>query len=436
MIISEHVLRANWHKTKASTITIPAGSIITPSARDFLRSQGIEVRYEDENGARPEPEQAAASRPVPAGANAPVAGAKPEHMTHLRGQELIFKTHPVIAWRGQLDRFDCELVETQALLAKAGETGLAARLEEVARRAQQLMAAEVREQPIEFETLLGWTADEIHTMSHQPAAYFGIPHTPMSYQDGWVVARLNSLRSKIREVELYGSRAFTAEDGSCSRPDIILHLNRLSSLFYVLVCQRRSAQAAPRRLTIGVSSRHLHISRQHLEQLFGTGYCLQKRKDLSQPGQFAAEETVTITGPKGRIERVRILGPVRRETQIEVSVTDCFQLGIPPVLRDSGQLDSSGSVTLTGPAGSVCLERGVIVAARHIHLHSDQANAWNLQDGQRVDVRVDSERPAIFPGVLVRVSPEFQGELHLDTDEANAALVRSDTECSLLEVQS
>ncbi|HWR44121.1 hypothetical protein, partial [Sporomusa sp.] len=242
MIISEHVLRANWHKTKSTTITIPQGSIITPSARDFLRSQGIQVQYEGETVLKAEQENApaagvtlltnqgnAASRASAGGTPSP----KPEHMTHLRGKELILKTHPVIAWRGQLDQFGCDLVETQTMLVKAGETKFAAQLEEVALRAQQLMVAEVREQPIEFGTLFGWKADEIREMSHHPDKYFGIPHTPMSYQDGWVVARLNSLRSKIREVELYANRAFTAEDGTCSRPDIILQLNRLSSLFYI-----------------------------------------------------------------------------------------------------------------------------------------------------------------------------------------------------------
>jgi propanediol utilization protein/ethanolamine utilization cobalamin adenosyltransferase len=443
VIISEHILRANWHKTKSSTITIPQGSIITPSARDFLRSQGIQVQYEEEIVLRAEQEKASSIEellPTNQGDAASRASAgrglslKPEHMTHLRGKELILKTHPVIAWRGQLDRFDCELVETQTLLVKAGETKLAAQLEEVVLLAQQLMAAEVKEQHIEFGTLFGWTEAEIRDMSHHPDKYFGIPHTTMSYKDGWIVARLNSLRSKIREVELHANRAFTAEDGTCSRPDIILLLNRLSSLFYVLLCKRRSEQQETKSLKIGISNRHLHLSQQHLELLFGVGYSLKKRKELSQPGQFAAEETVTLAGPKGNIEKVRVLGPVRPETQVEVSATDCFQLGIKPELRDSGQIEGTSGLQLIGPAGTVRLDRGAIVAARHIHLHSDQAKKWNLQDGQRVNVRVDSERPALFPNVLVRVSSQFKGELHLDTDEANAALVKPDTECVIVEV--
>ena len=430
MLISEHELRAKWHKMKSNSFTIPQGSIITPSARDFLRSQGIQVQYTKETGSNQKQE------PIPAVVQTPVLPreSKPEHMTHLRGKELILKTHPVIAWRGQLDQFDCDLVEAQTLLVKAGETKLAAQLEEVALLAQKIMTAEVREQSIEFGTLLGWTAEQIRDMSHHPDKYFGIPHTTMSYQDGWIVARLNSLRSKIREVELYANRAFTAEDGTCSRPDIILLLNRLSSLFYVLICKRRSEKRESKCLAIGISNRHIHLSQKHIDQLFGAGYSLQKHKELSQPGQFAARETVTLVGAKGNIEKVRVLGPVRLKTQVEISVTDCFQLGIKPAVRDSGRIEGTSGVQVNGPAGTVILEHGAIVAARHIHMHSDQAKEWNLQDGQRVTIRVDSERPAIFQNVLVRVSPEFKGELHLDTDEANAALVKPDTKCIILEV--
>ncbi|HEY3423420.1 MAG TPA: phosphate propanoyltransferase [Negativicutes bacterium] len=432
MLISEHELRANWHKSKSNTITIPPGSIITPSARDFLRAQGIQVQHKGEIVLNQKPENNSTQELKPLlNQKTP---SKPEHMTHLRGKELILKNHPVIAWRGQLDQFDCELVETQTLLLKAGESKLAKQLEEVALFAQKIMVAEVREQSIEFGTLFGWKEDQIREMSHHPDKYFGIPHTAMSYQDGWIVARLNRLRSKIREVELYANRAFTDKGGTCSRPDIILLLNRLSSLFYVLICKRRSEKQESKCLAIGISNRHIHLSPKHLELLFGTGYSLQKHKDLSQPGQFAAQENVTLLGPKGSIERVRVLGPVRPETQVEISVTDCFQLGIQPDIRDSGQIEGTSGLKIDGPAGTVVLDRGVIVAARHIHLHSEQAKQWNIEDRQRVNVRINSERPAILQNVLVRVSSEFAGELHLDTDEANGALVKPDTKCIILEV--
>lgn len=432
MIISEHELRANWHKTKLNTITIPQGSIITPSARDFLRSQGIQLEFEGKTVLN-QTTQAVTDKQQDTDLTGE-ASDKAEHMTHLRGKELVLKTHPAIAWRGQLDQFDCLLVETQAMLIQNGERNLAEKLEEVAVLAQKLMAAEVREQPITFGTVLGWTAEQVREMSHYPDKYFGIQHTTMNFRDGWLIARLNCLRAKIREVELYANHAFTDKDGFCSRPDIIFILNRLSSLFYVLICGQRSRLRDVKCLPIGISNRHIHLSSQHMELLFGSGHSLQKRKDLSQPGQFAAEELLTLVGSKGQMEKVRVLGPVRTQTQVEVSVTDCFQLGLKPMVRDSGQLEGTSGVTLIGPEGSVDLKKGVIVAARHIHIHSDQAKEWQLQDGQRVSVQIESERPAILQDVLIRVSPNFTGELHLDTDEANAAFVKSDTKCLLGEV--
>ena len=192
---------------------------------------------------------------------------------------------------------------------------------------------------------------------------------------------------------------------------------------YILVCRTRSETVQEKKLPIGVSNRHVHLSAADLTSLFGSGHSLTKWKDLSQPGQFAAVETVKIAGPKGSIDNVRVLGPVRKQTQVEISATDSFQLGVKPVVRDSGQLDGSEGVRLIGPNGSVELASGVIVAARHIHMHPDQAKQWNLQDGQKVRVRVDSARPVYFEDVLVRVNPQYQGEMHLDTDEANAAMV-------------
>jgi len=416
-------------------MVIPQGSILSPAARDYLRSQGVQVTVEGEGlldldrqpltTARHKPQHVALTDArtdagwLPTGAGRE----KPEHMTHLVGDQLVAKTHPIIAWRGQLDLFDCALVETQALLAQSGEEELAQRLEEVALFAQKIMVAQVRNQPLEFTVLLGWTPEEIRDMSHHPDRYFGIRHTTMSFRDGLTVSRLNCLRAKVREVELYANRAFSSEDGTCQRTDIVLALNRLSSLFYILVCQQRSRQVKEKRVPIGVSSRHLHLSQDHLTALFGPGATLTIQKELSQPGQYAAIETVNLEGPKGKIDRVRVLGPVRPETQVEISATDAFKLGVRPVLRDSGKIDGSVGLRLVGPAGAVELDRGVIVAARHIHLHSKQAEEWNIHDGQRVKVKIDSQRPTVFDDVLVRVGPQFQDELHLDTDEANAALV-------------
>ncbi len=171
----------------------------------------------------------------------------------------------------------------------------------------------------------------------------------------------------------------------------------------------------------GVSNRHLHVSRDDLNTLFGDGYELTPLKDLSQTGQYAAEETVTLVTRKGCIQNVRILGPVRPATQVEISRTDAFGLGVKPPVRDSGVIQRSAGLTVVGPAGAVTLQIGVILAQRHIHMSEDDAAAFGVKDKDIVKVRADGERAVVFENVLVRVRQDFVLELHLDTDEANAA---------------
>ncbi len=175
------------------------------------------------------------------------------------------------------------------------------------------------------------------------------------------------------------------------------------------------------KISVGISNRHLHLSQTDLETLFGKGHQLIPTKDLSQPGQFASEETVNLIGPKGKINKVRVLGPVRAATQIEISKTDSFVLGINPPVRDSGSVTGSAAIILEGPNGTVELKEGVIIAQRHLHLHTDEAKELGLQDKDWVAVQFDGERSIVFNRVLVRVNPNFAKDLHLDTDEANAA---------------
>ncbi|WP_066368776.1 phosphate propanoyltransferase [Neobacillus fumarioli] len=175
-------------------------------------------------------------------------------------------------------------------------------------------------------------------------------------------------------------------------------------------------------IPIGISARHVHVSQEHLEKLFGANYQLTKRSDLSQPGQFAANETVTVVGPKGSLERVRILGPVRGSTQIEVSKTDAIKLGLNPPLRESGNIKGSAPATIVGPEGSVYLSEGLIIAQNHIHMAPHDAQNFKVENGQYVQVKVQGKRPLLFDQVLIRVSPRYQLEMHIDTDEANAAL--------------
>lgn len=179
-------------------------------------------------------------------------------------------------------------------------------------------------------------------------------------------------------------------------------------------------------VAIGVSNRHVHLSPEHARQLFGSEQPTVMRP-ISQPGQFAANETVRVAGPRGTIDAVRVVGPARGETQLEISLSDAFRLGIAPPIAASGSLAGSiGGVTLTGKSGSVTLPRGVIVAARHLHLSADDATRWGLADGDRLDVRVgDGARAATYHGVLVRAGKQYATELHLDADEAFAAGVKT-----------
>ncbi|WP_034680856.1 phosphate propanoyltransferase [Caldalkalibacillus mannanilyticus] len=174
-------------------------------------------------------------------------------------------------------------------------------------------------------------------------------------------------------------------------------------------------------IPVGISNRHIHLSRQHLDQLFGEGYELTEFKPLSQPGQFAAEEMVTLVGPKGEIGKVRILGPTRSKTQIEISKTDSFVLGVKPPIRDSGDIEGSPGVTVIGPKGKVELEKGVIIAKRHVHFHPDDAERFGLKDGEHIRIKTTGERALIFDQVMVRVNPKYALDCHLDVDEGNAA---------------
>ena len=171
---------------------------------------------------------------------------------------------------------------------------------------------------------------------------------------------------------------------------------------------------------IGISNRHIHLSQEHIEQLFGKGHTLTKTKDLSQPGQFACEETVTLIGPKGSMPGVRVLGPARNASQVELAATDTFKLGVKPPVRDSGKLEGSPGIEVEGPVGKVHLDQGVIIAARHIHMTPEQAAEHSLKDGDHVQVRISGVRGGILQHVLIRVSANYALDMHIDTDEGNA----------------
>ncbi len=172
---------------------------------------------------------------------------------------------------------------------------------------------------------------------------------------------------------------------------------------------------------IGVSNRHIHLSHEDVETLFGKGYTLTHMKDLSQPGQYACKETLTVIGPSLRpIEKVRVLGPERPASQVEISATDSFVLKVKPPVRESGSLKGSAPITIVGPRGVVTLAEGCIIANRHIHMSPADGERFGVKDGDYVTVDAEGKRRTRFYDVQVRVSPKFSLEMHIDTDDANA----------------
>lgn len=176
-----------------------------------------------------------------------------------------------------------------------------------------------------------------------------------------------------------------------------------------------------KKILIETSARHVHLSREDMDVLFGKGAELTVKKDLSQPGQYISHERVDVVGPKKTIASVGIIGPLRPHTQVEVSLTDARTLGVTAAVRESGKTDGTEGLKLVGPAGEVELPDGVIAAKRHIHLIPETAEKWGLENGQNVCVKIEGERSLIFDEVVVRISDKFADAMHIDTDEANAA---------------
>ncbi len=450
LIVTESDLRANWAKEKITVLRIPPGSVITPPAREFISNKGIRVEIDGEGAVdftgltyntviHSKKDEAVPKTPA-------AKAVKPEYMTHLNGKKLVLKSDPVIRLRGELDSFISQLVETQLWFISKGYTGMAEKLEEVVVFCRSLMQAEVLEKEFAFPLVFGFDKEQLREVSHNPMKYFGVKHSFVSRKHGMSVAKLHVLRAKSREVELTAVNAFATADGKCSREDIVSALNRLSSVLYILVCleKARVKEAGVERViekarrfevNIGVSNRHIHLSQMDLEALFGQGYQLKKMRELSQPGQFAAVETLDVIGPKGKIDRVRILGPVRKDSQVEISVSDSVKLGIEPPVRDSGEIDSTPGITLVGPLAKLELKKGVIIAKRHLHLDPGTANEMGLKDKDVITAYLKTERPIRLEAIGVRVSDQYATDLHIDTDEANAALAKNgDTAILILEV--
>jgi len=198
-------------------------------------------------------------------------------------------------------------------------------------------------------------------------------------------------------------------------------LRTLSRTYVARVLEAQKQQP----FLVEVSAHHIHLTQEHVEALFGNGHQLTKQSDLSQPGHYACKEQLAVVGPKGRIERVRILGPARKYTQVEIAMTEQFKLGTHPPIRESGDIADTPGCTLESPTGSVKIDRGVICALRHVHMSPADALRYGVRDKSFVRVRITGDRELVFGDVLVRVDPKFSLAMHIDTDEANAANVKT-----------
>ena len=183
---------------------------------------------------------------------------------------------------------------------------------------------------------------------------------------------------------------------------------------------------------VETSARHVHVTQEALETLFGAGYELTKKKDLSQPGQFACEERVQVIGEKSSFPAVSILGPVRPDCQVEISASDARAIGVKAPVRESGDIAGSGACKLVGPKGEVELKEGVIVAKRHIHMRPSDAEELGVKNGQIVSVKIDAGRPLVFGDVVIRVSEKFMPAMHIDVDECNAAGITGEIEGEII----
>lgn len=188
----------------------------------------------------------------------------------------------------------------------------------------------------------------------------------------------------------------------------------------------------PEYVPVSISARHIHLEQAHLDLLFGKGHTLTKLREISQPGQFACEEQVTIQGPKGIIEKVRVLSPLRRQTQVEISMTDARKLGVSPPVRTSGNLEGSAPITVIGPKGSINLKEGCIIADRHIHMTPADASAFGVTHKQQAAVYVEGRKGGIMNHVTIRVSEGYALDMHIDTDDANAFGITGNEQLKLI----
>ncbi len=277
-----------------------------------------------------------------------------------------------------------------------------------------------------FTGSIGWQSAGVRSLSCQGLQCMGICIDEQKNHDAASAAEVRDISAENSAVRVLVVPPY--EEMMIAREMIrTLNMNYVAEII---------EQKEPLPIPLEISAHHVHLCAEHLAALFGTGYELTNEYELSQPGQYACKEKVELVGPKGRIDRVRVLGPVRSQTQIEIAMTEQFKLGVQPPIRASGDIQNSPGITIRGPAGEVVLEKGVICAMRHIHMSPEDALSFGLHDKDIVRVRVQGDRELIFGDVLVRVNPNYRLAMHIDTDEANAAHISGEAMGYLDGIQS
>jgi propanediol utilization protein/ethanolamine utilization cobalamin adenosyltransferase len=430
-VITEALLRKQFLKELPETFTLTEGQLLTPAAAQFLNDHKVAVvRVAESAGGGYATVGDSKSYPI-----------KPEYMTHLIGRQLVPKDHPRIIFRGLIDNFQAEVLLQQQHEERRGNTPLSKQLEDLFHRAQAILKAEVTGDKLEPYNFLGLSEDEIRARSHTPQKYFGIGHLDLSTELSPEVLSLNRLRTLIRQVELAAVTAFTHGE-TVERTDILQALNRLSSVIYVMMLMAVGLEAqsgedtdkrlvdeviakvmarfetTDRQIPVELSARHVHLSAADVATLFG--HNLTDVRELSQPGQFLCKERVKLIGPRGEIENIAVLGPARGRTQVEISFTDARILGARPPVRQSGDVVGSAGIQVATERATITLDEGLIVAARHIHMHPDDAQRFGVKDKDMVRVQVGDVRKLTFEDILVRVNPDYRLAMHIDFDEGNA----------------
>lgn len=434
-ILTEADLRSRCLPETTRRVEVEADVFVTEAARAYLDKRNIRLVTTPGAGMPMTPLTRQGGRTfLDAASGLPLGSQKPEEMTHLRGNLLVPKTNLRIVLRGRLDSLEAAVLEAQWLAHSEGNDPLRHKLGELLEHLRRVLGAEVKEEPLVEQPLFGLNQAELRRVSHNVQAEFGMPHPVPDWGMGLLALRLNSLRAQVREAELAAVAAFSAP-GETSRPDLIRELNRLSSGVYILFCQlvATGGKSQPHGdFPIEASARHIHLTRQAVEALFGVGARLTSKRPLSQPGEFLCEQRVCLTTPRGEIANVAVLGPEREAVQVELSLTDARILGLRPPVNLSGDLRGAADVSLKSDKGVFAAPASAIVARAHIHMTPADAARLGVKDGQRVGVQVDSGRSVIFEQVPVRVKDSFALAMHLDLDEANACGLEANTRGTIL----